>query len=67
MGPGEYRSSSDIFSPGTVAPDSEDDGPESVSLVTEVQAPSKNAISKTRTLVSAACLITDPNLFARYL
>jgi hypothetical protein len=32
-----------------------------------VQATSKEAISKTRRPVSAACLITDPNLCAGHL
>ena len=44
--------------------DCEDDGLEIVSSVIDVQATSKEAISKTRTPVSAACLITDPNLCA---
>ena len=38
-----------------------------MSLVTDVQAPSKNAISKNRTPVSAAFLITKPKLCARHL
>ena len=38
-----------------------------MSLVTDVQAPSKNAISKTRTPVSAVFLITKPKLCARHL
>ena len=39
--------------------DCEDDGLEIVSLVIDVQATSKKAISKTRTPVGAGCLITD--------
>ena len=65
MGPGAKRSSPDIFSPGTAAPDCEGDGSENVSPVDDVQAGSKNAISKTRTPVVATCLITDRNLCAR--
>ena len=60
IGPGAYRSSSDIFSPGTAAADCEDDGPDIVSLVGDVQAPSKNAISKIGTPVNATRLITGP-------
>jgi hypothetical protein len=66
IGPGETRSS-DIFSPGTAAPDCEDVGLENVSSLVDVHAKSKNAISKTRAAVSAACLITNPNLFAGHL
>src|SRR5512132_912748 len=56
-----------MFSPGTAAADCEDDGLEIVSSVVDVQATSKKAISKTRTAVGAACLITDANLCAGHL
>jgi hypothetical protein len=64
IGPGAYRPSSDIFSPGTAAPDCEDDGLESVS---DVQAASKKAISKTRMPVGTTRLITNPNVCAGHL
>ena len=68
IAPGETRPSSPIFSPGTsglLLLFSEIDGlDKGVSSVSDAQAMSKNDISRTRTPVSAASLITEPNLCA---
>jgi len=68
IAPGETRPSSPIFSPGTsglLLLFSEIDGLDKrVSSVSDAQAMSKNDISRTTTPVSAASLITEPNLCA---